>query len=154
MRVTGRVRTVGITAGLVAVLVPAGASAAQRLATADATPGVLGRGITTTVAPGKHSVVVIARGRLLTLALQFTGTETWTDATGSHVTPLSATPTSIDFGPANEVRATFPLRRGATVALAYTAEGANLVGSDDTSVCYGGTAIFDGGSTWVSAHPC
>ena len=154
MKVTRRVRTAGVAAGLLAVMVPAGASAAQRSAGVDVARTARTQGITTTVAPGKHSVVVIARGRLLTLALQVAGTETWTDATGTHVTPLSASPSNVNFGKFNEVRATFPLHGGATVALSYTAEGANLVGSDDASVCYGGTAIFDGGSWWISSHPC
>lgn len=156
MTVTRYARWGAVAAAVLAVVVPTGANAMERGTGHGVAPVEMRRyqRIATDVRIVKKTVVVTARARVLALALQVTGTETWTDAAGTHVIPLSATPTSVDFGALNVVRASFPLHRGATVVLTWTAEGADVLNSVYASTCYGSRAIFDGGNWYVADQPC
>lgn len=72
-----------------------------------------------------------------TIALQVVGTQTWTDATGTHTAPIEATPSSVRFASANTVEAFFYLQPNAVVQVSYTAEDAGFAPTPFTGSCAG-----------------
>jgi hypothetical protein len=72
-----------------------------------------------------------------TLALQIVGTETWTDANGTHTNPIQETPTSIEFSSTNSVGIALHIHPNAVVQVSYTAEDAGLAPTPFTGSCTG-----------------
>lgn len=72
-----------------------------------------------------------------TLALQVVGTETWTDANGTHTQQIEATPSSIQFASKNHVEAYIHLHANSTVQVNYTAEDAGFAPTPFTGSCAG-----------------
>jgi len=77
-----------------------------------------------------------------TIALQVSGTETWTDEFGNtQVAPLTASPVSVQFARANHVEAVFSLHSpNSVVAVKYSAEDAGLAPSLFFGSCNGAVA--------------
>lgn len=134
-------------------LVAVGAAAALVVlggGTADAAvldPGHTGITLDTNVYFGPGGVTITADGTFTTsfienttIALQVTGTQTWTDANGTQTAPIACAPSNIEFASVNHVQCDIPLQPNALVQLSYTAEDAGLTPTPFTGSCYG-TAV-------------
>ena len=89
-----------------------------------------------------------------TVALQAVGSETWSDASGSHTAPLLGSPVAIAFQPRNEVNVVFSLHHDSIVSLSYTAEAAGLAPSPFTGSCAGTVARTNSSGTPLIEKTC
>lgn len=80
-----------------------------------------------------------------TVAIQAVGTETWTDANGTHTRPLQDTPTQVRFANSNTVTVVFSLHTNSIVDVSYTAEVVGLAPNPWTGSC-SGVAVRTGSS--------
>jgi hypothetical protein len=132
---------------LLALAVPTVLVSAFGLSSASALvadPGHTGIDLWTSITFSGDTLIVTADGEFrttfvenTTIALQVVGTETWTDATGSHSRALTASPTSVAFAKTNHVGAAFSLHHDSIVELSYTAEDAGLAPTPFSGSCYG-----------------
>jgi hypothetical protein len=144
-----------VATGASAALVVLGGGSANAVVVDPASTGItLDTGIA--FSSSGTSLVVTADGTFTstfientTLALQVVGTETWTDANGTHTAPLDATPTSIQFSSVNHVQANFALHANAIVQVSYTAQIVGLAPTPFTGSCAGtGVQLSPGNDTY------
>lgn len=88
-----------------------------------------------------------------TIALQVAGTETWSDANGTHTAPIEGNPTSVAFANTNSVEFDVYLPPGATADVNYTAEDAGLAPSPFTGSCFG-TGVHLSSGTNLTTNDC
>jgi hypothetical protein len=139
---------------LVRSLVAVGAAAALVVlggGTADAAvvdPGHTGITLDTNVTFYPNMLVITADGTFTTsfienttVALQASGTETYTDSAGNQqVVPIACAPANIEFASTNHVQCNIWLADNATVQVSYTAQDAGATPTPFTGSC-AGTAV-------------
>ena len=142
-----------VAVGAAAALVALGGGTANA---AVLDPGHTGITLDTNVTFYPNAVVITADGTFTTsfienttIALQVTGSQTWTDSNGTQTAPIACAPSNIEFASVNRVQCEIPLQTNALVQLSYTAEDAGLTPTPFTGSCYGTAVQISTGNNTV-----